>query len=47
MNTIQERVNLINKEHNKEIIQFTIIDLVDKEGEPAGTRVEFWIKMIE
>jgi ligand-binding sensor domain-containing protein len=47
VNTVQERVNLINKENNKEVIQFTIIDLVDKEGEPAGTRVEFWIKMVE
>lgn len=47
VNTIQERVNLINKEHNKEVIQFTIIDLVDKDANPTGTRVEFWIKLIE
>ena len=47
VNTIEERVNLINKEHNKEVIQFTIIDLVDKNSNPAGTRVEFWIKMME
>ena len=43
--TIQERVNLINQEHNREVLQFTIIDLVDNDGHAAGTRTEFWIKL--
>lgn len=44
--TIRERVALVNREYEEEVIQFSIIDLV-KDGVPAGTRVEFWMKLPE
>lgn len=45
LQTIQERVELVNKESGQEIITFKIIDLTDEYNIAIGTKVEFTFKI--
>lgn len=44
--TVQERIELINQENEQTTIRFKITDLMDDAKNPRGTRVEFWFKSL-